>query len=87
MKVRLIQYTLLLASSAQATEYTVSPISDDGNAGTRSAPLRTIRPAARLMKPGDICTLRGGRYFQENVLDGLHGENDRPIAFRATPDL
>ena len=40
-----------------------------------------VKHAARVMKPEDVCTLRGGRHLYEAALEELRGEEGRPIDF------
>lgn len=80
---------LLLLSSlnlGQATEYFVSGIDGyDYNPGTIDRPWQHIWRAALALHPGDICTIRGGQYFEEITLSGKQGTRDQPITFRAYP--
>ena len=75
---RLFLSAVFLASGASATEYVVSPDGLDSAPGTQAQPLRTVEAAARVMRPGDACTLRGGRYEQQAHIEGLKGEEGRP---------
>ena len=61
--------------------YYVSPSGKDTNTGTIHSPFATIRKAASVMKPGDVCYLREGRYHEALVLENLHGLPGSPIVF------
>ena len=69
-----------------ASEYFVSPTGADQNAGSKGSPFQTLERAAREMKPGDICWLRGGRYQAETVLEGLKGQPGNPLVFKCMSD-
>ena len=63
---------------AQATEYFVSGIDGyDYNPGTIDRPWQHIWRAALALHPGDICTIRGGEYFEDITLSGLQGTKDK----------
>lgn len=66
---------LLLVSTLQAAEYHVSTSGDDGNAGTRAQPLRTISRAAELAQPGDVITVHEGIY-RERINPPRGGTSD-----------
>ena len=67
-------------------EYFVS-VSDgsDSNPGTQDKPWKHIQKAVSALQPGDICTIRGGRYYEEVSISGLKGTQDKPITFRSYP--
>jgi len=65
--------------------YYVAPWGDDENPGTFEKPFRTIQKAVNVMKPGDTCYIRGGRYHEEVVINGLIGTEEHPITFMAYP--
>ena len=65
--------------------YYVAPWGDDENPGTFEKPFRTIQKAVSVMKPGDTCYIRGGRYHEEVVINGLIGTEEHPITFMAYP--
>ncbi len=81
----LLLLLLLSLSISQATEYFVSLAGDDSNTGTVSSPLRHVQKAVELLKPGDVCTIRGGTYSEEVSISNLRGSPDNPITFRAYP--
>ncbi|MGB2823061.1 MAG: DUF1565 domain-containing protein, partial [Phycisphaerae bacterium] len=45
-----------------AAELVVSPGGDDADPGSPQRPFRTIQKAADVIKPGDVCRIRGGLY-------------------------
>jgi len=77
---------LLAVASTEAADYYVAPAGDDSGDGSIGAPFKTISRAVKAMQPGDTCVLRGGRYHEHVVLDGLRGEPDHPFTFRAYKD-
>ena len=65
---------LLPLASIQATEFHVSTLGNDTNAGTQAAPLRTIQHAADLAQPGDVITVHEGVYrerINQHLLIGI----------------
>ena len=67
------------------TEYYVSV--DDGsdsNPGTLDKPWQHVQRAVSVLKPGDICTIREGNYYEEIAISELNG-TDKPITFRSYP--
>jgi hypothetical protein len=78
---------LFLASGgAQAADYFVSPAGDDAHNGSIDHPFRTVSHAVSVMKPGDTCYIREGRYHEHVVLDSLKGSREAPYAFLAYQD-
>lgn len=67
---------------ADAVSYFVSPSGSDTNAGTSSAPFRTIQRAANVAQAGDVVEIRAGTY-RENVIPTSSGTAGNPIIFRA----
>ncbi len=51
MRTILLTVLLVVAATAQATDYYVAPYGDDHAAGTKGAPLRTIMRAQQAAKP------------------------------------
>lgn len=82
---QLVLLVLLWAPSSEGTEYFVSPEGDDSHPGTLQQPWQHVRQALGVLRPGDTCTLRGGRYVEEVQISGLSGTPDKPITFRAYP--
>lgn len=65
LKLVLLITLALAAWPAAAAEFTVdSNVGNDGNAGTRELPLRTLEEAQRRARGGDTVILRGGIYPQ-----------------------
>ncbi len=79
-----IYLTLLLIYTAPAlgADYWVARNGGDTDAGTRERPFRTVQKAADIMRPGDICTVRGGTY-REAVTIRRSGTEGKPIRFVA----
>lgn len=66
-----------------ATVYHVSTEGDDTNAGTETAPWRTIQKAVTMAQPGDTVLVHAGVYLERIVtVRGGTGPNNR-ITFRA----
>jgi len=76
----------ILGATVFASTYFVSPEGKDTNTGGIQSPFATIRKAASVMKPGDVCYLRGGRYHESLVLENLHGSPESPIVFSSYQD-
>jgi len=84
MKSTLITSAFLLPLDLlQATEFHVSTLGNDTNAGTQAAPLRTIQHAADLAQPGDVITVHEGVY-RERINPPRGGLSDtRRITYQA----
>ena len=76
---------LLILLGAEAAEYFVSLDGDDDNSGTLQKPWQHVQRAVAALHPGDTCTIREGRYFEEVIVSGLQGTSDEPITFRSYP--
>lgn len=85
MKKLFLPIMALLVMSSYAKEYHVSTYGNDVNAGTTSAPLRTINHAAHLAQPGDTVTVHSGTYRE--WVDPLYGgeNNQNRILYRSYP--
>ncbi len=84
MKISLLFALLLMAAgSTYAADYFVSPTGDNTSDGSLERPFLTISRAATVMKPGDTCLIRGGRYHERIVLNDMKGSEKRPYTFRA----
>ena len=85
----LLNYWLLLSlfSYGESTEYFVSITDgyDNNPRGTIDKPWQHVGRAVLSMHPGDICTIRGGDYYEEILIKGLKGTQDKPVIFRAYP--
>jgi hypothetical protein len=77
----LVWAAVLLPSPAQAaTTLYVAPDGSDGNAGTLSAPLRTIQQAVSLVSAGGTIAVRGGTYaLTTNITISKSGTASAPI--------
>jgi hypothetical protein len=74
---------LTFLSSSQAADYYVSTDGSDDNAGSKSAPFKTIQKAASILKPGDKCIIRGGRYHETIKIENINAAEEKPIIFTA----
>ena len=79
-----IYLTLLLVHTAQAlaADCWVAPNGSDTDPGSQEKPFRTVQKAADVVRPGDTCTVRGGRY-REAVTIRHSGTDGKPIRFVA----
>jgi len=76
---------IALATAIDAAEFEVATNGDDSNAGTGTAPLRTIQRAADLARPGDVITVHEGVY-RERIAPPRGGESDaKRIVYQAAP--
>ena len=62
-------------------EYFVDPKGSDRNPGTAERPFRTAKQAGRVVKPGDVVTLRPGIHAGDITLANS-GTKDKPIIFQ-----
>ncbi len=77
---------LLLAACAGSmvgAEYHVSPTGNDGAAGTKDQPFKTIQRASDKAQAGDTCLIAAGIY-RETVTPNRSGTPHAPIVFRAS---
>lgn len=90
---------LLLAATANAAEFFVSPSGSDDAAGTLDKPFATLSRAQHAAAPGDTVFLRGGTYhlaeaqiaqrqgiFARVITLDKSGEKDKPITYAAYGD-
>lgn len=78
---------LVSICSVFATEYYVSINNgSDDNPGTMQRPFKHIQQAVTVLRPGDTCFIRGGRYHEEVHISGLLGRVEAPIYFTAYPE-
>lgn len=74
---------LALPAFASASMYYVSTSGNDSNAGTQSAPWKTISKAASTAVGGDTINIAAGTYT-ENVTFSKAGTASSPIIFKGT---
>jgi hypothetical protein len=83
-RIMLIALVLLTAGTAMAAEYYCSPKGDDGSAGSKIAPWKTLGKACAVAGAGDIVYLREGTY-RETLRPAKSGETGKPVRFVAAP--
>ncbi len=71
--------------TTQATEYYVSPDGSDTNNGALDSPWQTLGYALGRLSPGDVLYLRGGRYYEHEIMTSLKGTASAPITIRSYP--
>jgi parallel beta-helix repeat protein len=76
---------VLLPAGSQAAQYFVSMSGNDSAAGTLAAPWRTLQRAANVVNPGDVVTVRPGKYAGFNLT--RDGTAAAPIKFFAEPGV
>jgi len=64
------------ACSGSAKDYHVSTTGDDGSAGSKARPFKTISAAAKVARPGDVVTVHEGIY-RERVNPPRGGTSDK----------
>ncbi|UNL92331.1 DUF5123 domain-containing protein [Paenibacillus polymyxa] len=69
------------AVSAAGTEYYVSTIGSDSNAGTSDAPWKTLQHAADTVSPGSKVYVRGGVYKEKLKITRSGSASQGPIVF------
>lgn len=69
------------AASAASTEYYVSTIGSDSNAGTSDAPWKTLQHAADTVSPGSKVYVRGGVYKEKLKITRSGSASQGPIVF------
>ncbi|WP_420538887.1 right-handed parallel beta-helix repeat-containing protein [Paenibacillus polymyxa] len=69
------------AASAAGTEYYVSTIGSDSNAGTSDAPWKTLQHAADTVSPGSKVYVRGGVYKEKLKITRSGSASQGPIVF------
>lgn len=73
---------LMAASAALAAEYYLAPDGNDGAAGDRDHPWRSVAKANRALQPGDTAIFRPGDYVG-TIAPQRSGTAEAPITFRA----
>lgn len=83
--IRVLTFTVFImtciSSISFAATYYVATTGNDGNAGTSSAPFKTIQKGLNTVQPGDTCTIRGGTYNEALVLV-QSGTSSAPITIQ-----
>jgi len=86
---RIFIYIILLSVTACSTSghkvYFVSPQGSDTGPGAQGNPFKSISKAASLMKPGDTCYIREGRYHEQVQMNDRSGSAEMPYVFVAYP--
>lgn len=83
-KVAAAAVLIFVSAAAQAAERFVATTGNDANAGTLSAPFRTINKASSVAQPGDVINVRGGVY-NAAVNIAAKGTASARITFRSYP--
>ena len=81
----MLGWGLTESRTMQATEYYVSPNGSDNNNGTLDSPWQTLGYALGRLLPGDVLYLRGGRYYEHEIMTRLKGTASAPITVRSYP--
>lgn len=58
----------------------------EANRDRTDGPVRTIQKAVNLMRPGDICLIRGGTYHEQIRIAGLNGSKEAPCILASYKD-
>jgi hypothetical protein len=77
-------FVLISTSNSLATQYHVDAGAKDVGDFSLERPFATVRQAAEIMKPGDVCLVREGTY-REIVRPKHSGTAEAPLVFRAFP--
>jgi len=72
----------MISPAGFGKDYHVAITGDDANAGSLTAPYRTIQKAAEVMVAGDTCYIHAGTYY-ETVRPASSGVEGRPSVFTA----
>lgn len=76
-------FFIMMTANVYATEYVVDCNNgSDDNDGSASAPFATIQKAADIVNPGDVVTVKSGRYAGPVTINRA-GTASKPIVFRA----
>lgn len=76
---------LFFGNGLSAKNVYVSHTGSDSNSGSIHAPFKSIQMAVSVLKAGDKCYIRGGRYFEEINFDHVSGKAWAPITITAFP--
>lgn len=71
-----------MATTGFAATYYVATTGYDSNAGTLSAPFKTIQKGLNTVQPGDVCIIRGGTY-NESLALGQSGTSSAKITIQS----
>jgi hypothetical protein len=88
MKFSILLMLFACVASAQAqinTSYYVATTGNDSNAGTETAPWRTVQHAADTARAGSVVTVRGGVYEELVSLNASGNASEGFITFRSYP--
>ena len=80
-------FFFIMTAGGFAEDYFVAPNGSDRNSGTLEKPFRTIGKAVRVLKAGDTCYIRGGRYHEEVILKAEVDLNEVKSARERFPAL
>ncbi|KQC28690.1 right-handed parallel beta-helix repeat-containing protein [Flagellimonas eckloniae] len=81
MRNLIILLLLFYVQTSVATDYYVDGNTDRSGDGSKNSPFKTIQEAADIMKPGDVCFIKEGIYF-ETIVPVNSGTKSTPIVFR-----
>ena len=73
----------LLVAVAEAGNIYVSPVGNNSDPGTLTAPVMTVKNALGLVGPGDTIFLMAGEYREKISISGLNGTAEAPIVITA----
>lgn len=65
--------------------YYISPDGSDQNSGSLDSPWRTVAHALRQVAPGDVLNLRGGTYYENEIVVDAAGTAAAPITIQSYP--
>lgn len=68
-----------------AAKLFVSPEGNDSNPGTIEKPFKTLLKAVGVTKPGTTVILRGGTYYEGDLVLPVKGSQTKPIVIKAYP--
>ncbi|MDY6950542.1 MAG: right-handed parallel beta-helix repeat-containing protein [Thermodesulfobacteriota bacterium] len=71
--------------TAHGTTYYLATTGSDGNAGTISAPWRTLQYSVTNLSAGDVLSMREGVYYERRLFVALDGAAASPIIIQSYP--
>ena len=77
---------VLVARGLSAGTIEVSPNGDDAGRGTAERPLKTIRKAVSMAKPGDTIAIRAGTYREGPIVVARGGTAQAPLIIQGAKD-